>query len=240
MRVSPFVALPGALASAAALASGEPGLTAMETRWLQGAAPVIAWAEAQGMPLDIVVQPQDAPGLAPMALAFEAGRCQLVLSLRGNPLAAQALAEVPAALERPALALMAAHELGHCRRWLDGAWRGVPAGFQPADAAEPAGLAEALRPAWREMRDTRREEGYGDLVGLAWTADHQPQHYPALHAWLVAQRAAEPVGGHHDTQAWLALAPRVTAFSAPGPAVSLFERALPLWRAGLEGAQAPQ
>ncbi|WP_374675430.1 hypothetical protein [Ideonella sp.] len=232
MRVSTAFALP-CLAAAAAAAAGEPGLTPAEARWLRGAAPVIAWAEAQRMPLDIVVQPQDAPGLAPMALAFEDGRCQLVLSLRGNPLAEEALAGVPPGLEGAALELMAAHELGHCRRWLDGAWRGVPAGFLPADASEPGGLSDTQRPAWREMRETRREEGYGDLVGLAWTAEHHAPAYPALHAWLLAQRAQEPAGGHHDTRAWLALAPGAQALAAAGTGASPFERAAPLWRQGL-------
>ena len=38
------------------------------------------------------------------------------------------------------------------------------------------------------MTAARREEGYGDLVGLAWTAERHPQHYDRLHAWLVAER----------------------------------------------------
>ena len=45
-------------ASAAGLA-GE--LTPTEVRWLQGVAPVVAYAKENRIPLDIVVQPQDAP-----------------------------------------------------------------------------------------------------------------------------------------------------------------------------------
>lgn len=231
------------LLATAGASAGADGLTATETRWLQGAAPVIAWAGRQGLPLDIVVQPQPAAGLAPLALAMQDGRCQLVLSMRGNPEAEATLSRLPAGLERAALALMAAHELGHCRRALDGAQGSLPAGFAPADTdtdtavpdhRAPAGLDASMQSSWREMRETRREEGYADLVGLAWVAEHHAADYPALHAWLRAERAAEPAGGHHDTRAWLALADVPAALLAGGG--NPFDRAAPLWRQGLRQA----
>ena len=73
--------LPAALAQAAHAAD----LTPLEMRWLQGVAPVVTQARtALVLPLDVVVQPQDAPGAPPLALAFIDGRCKLVLSMRGN------------------------------------------------------------------------------------------------------------------------------------------------------------
>ena len=36
---------------------------------------------------------------------------------------------------------------------------------------------------------TRREEGFADLVGLAWTLKHHPQRYDEVHAWHVRLRA---------------------------------------------------
>lgn len=60
-------------------------LTATETRWLQGAWPVVSWARETRLPLDIVVQPQPTPGTPPLAMAFVDGRCKLVLSMRGSP-----------------------------------------------------------------------------------------------------------------------------------------------------------
>ena len=96
-------------------------LSPTEQRWLRGSWPVVAYAKAAGMPLDIVVQPQPTPGLAPLALAFIDGRCKLVLSMRGNPEAEATLARIEPELVGPTLELMAAHELGHCRRYLDGA-----------------------------------------------------------------------------------------------------------------------
>lgn len=205
-------------------------LTPLETRWLQGIWPVVGHARtALALPLDLVVQPQDAPGAAPMALGFVDGRCKLVLSMRGNPQGQQQLDAIAPDLLNATLELMAAHELGHCRRYLDGAWYGMPAGFVPAQA--PVGLAPDLQRAWLEMRSTRREEGYGDLVGLAWTRARHPDLYARLHAWLVTERSAELIpGSHHDTLDWLTL--------AKDPAVldgrPMFEAAAAIWPRGVK------
>lgn len=205
-------------------------LTPFEARWLQGIAPVVAQArQVLGLPLDIVVQPQDAPGAAPMALGFVDGRCKLVLSMRGNPEGPRQLGTLEPELRNPALELMAAHELGHCRRYLDGAWTRLPAGFVAAKA--PESLAADLRQAWLDMRSTRREEGYGDLVGLAWTQAHHPELYARLHAWLVAERSADLIpGSHHDTLGWLALSGDPAAFDGQ----PMFEAAARVWAQGLK------
>ena len=205
-------------------------LSPTEMRWLRGSWPVVAYAKAAGMPLDIVVQPQPTPGLPPLALTFIDGRCKLVLSMRGNPEAEATLARIEPELLGPALELMAAHELGHCRRYLDGAWYGEPAGFA---RGAPADLGEGRSEAHDPMSAARREEGYGDLVGLAWTAERHPQHYARLHAWLLAERLhdREP-GGPHDTAVWVRLAADRSTWSSP----SLFAAASRLWRAGLAAA----
>lgn len=207
-------------------------LSPTETRWLQGAAPVIHFAREAGLPLDVVVQPQPTPGNAPLGLAFVNGRCKLVLSMRGNAEAEATLARIEPALLDATLELMAAHELGHCRRYLDGAWYGVPAGF--AASRPPEGLSRDLQSAYAEMKAVRREEGYGDLVGLAWTRRHRPAQYAALHAWLVRERSPAPAGdalpgSHHDTLAWVVLARQGSALVGS----SIFEAAGRLWSAGL-------
>ena len=205
-------------------------LTPLETRWLQGIWPVVTHArQLLALPLDLVVQPQDAPGNAPMALGFVDGRCKLVLSLRGNPQVQRQLDTIAPALLGATLELMAAHELGHCRRYLDGAWYGLPAGFVAAQP--PDGLTPDLQQAWLAMRSTRREEGFGDLVGLAWTRQHHPELYAKLHAWLVAERSTELIpGSHHDTLEWLTLATEATALDGP----TMFEAAGKLWMRGLK------
>jgi len=205
-------------------------LTPLETRWLQGIWPVVTHArQVLALPLDLVVQPQDAPGSAPMALGFVDGRCKLVLSMRGNPQVQRQLDTIAPALLGATLELMAAHELGHCRRYLDGAWYGMPAGFVAAQP--PAGLAPDLQRAWLEMRSTRREEGFGDLVGLAWTQARHPGLYAQLHAWLVSERSTELIpGSHHDTLEWLNLARDATALDSP----TMFEAAGNLWMRGLK------
>jgi hypothetical protein len=205
-------------------------LTETETRWVHGIWPVVAFAKTAELPLDIVVQPQATPGKAPLALAFVDGRCKLVLSMRENPEARATLARIEPELLDATLELMAAHELGHCRRYLDGAWMGVPARFAPN---EPAGLDASLREAYRAMHAQRREEGYADLVGLAWARQKHPQLYPKLHAWLLAERTRERVeGSQHDTLAWIGLA----GDSGPSGGPSIFDAAAALWEKGLLAA----
>ncbi|HEX2012709.1 MAG TPA: hypothetical protein VJN44_17410, partial [Roseateles sp.] len=50
------------MAVAAPPVLGATELTGLETRWLQGMAPVLAYARQAQLPLDIVVQPQPAAG----------------------------------------------------------------------------------------------------------------------------------------------------------------------------------
>ena len=186
------------LASTAGMAAD---LTETEVRWLNGVWPVVQFAKAEAFPLDIVVQPQASPGAAPLALAFVDGRCKLVLSMRGNAEAQATLDRIEPRVLDATLQLMAAHELGHCRRYLDGAWQGVPAGFV---ARVPKAIDPALRAALERMRAERREEGYADLVGLAWTLKHHPQHFATLQQWLVTERSHDLIDGSpHDTLAWL-------------------------------------
>ena len=224
-----FLAVLALVAAALSPAAHAADLTALEMRWLQGIAPVVGHArQVLGLPLDIVVQPQDSPGVAPLALGFVEGRCKLVLSMRGNPEGQRQVDAIDPALLGPTLELMAAHELGHCRRYLDGAWHGMPAGFVAAKA--PDGLSADLQQAWLDMRSTRREEAYGDLVGLAWTRARHFEFYARLQAWLVAERSADLVpGSHHDTLAWLALARDPAALQGR----TMFEAADRLWASGL-------
>lgn len=209
-------------------------LTPTEKRWLQGAWPVITYARQEKLPLDIVVQPQPTPGASPLAMAFIDGRCKLVLSMRGNPQADATLERIAPELLDATLELMAAHELGHCRRSLDGRWQQLPSGFVASSERDNTkALPSSLQAAYAEMRATRREEGYGDLVGLAWVAQHHPQRYKQLHAWLLKERSAELVpGSHHDTLAWLRLAGSNTALAA-NPQTSIFDSASALWVRGL-------
>lgn len=205
-------------------------LTPIEVRWLKGAAPVVAYANDNRMPLDIVVQPQDAPGAAPLALGFVEGRCKLVLSMRGNPEAQATLQRIEPDLLDAALELMAAHELGHCQRYLEGTRLSLPAGFV---AREPSALNADDRQAYVAMRSVRREEGYADLVGLAWVQQRHAARYDKLHRWLLAERTHDLTPGtHHDTVAWLELARDARALAGP----SIFAAAAALWPQGLSRA----
>ena len=208
-------------------------LTELESRWLQAGKPVIDFAREQGLPIDIIVQPQDAPGAVPLALGYAAGRCKLVLSLRGNAQADSVLQGVPAARQGLMMEAMTAHEIGHCQRYAQGDWHALPRGF-----IEPLGTQRGkLTPLAQELRETRREEAYADLVALAWMHGRHPGQYPDVLAWMRGVRAGGDgagggAGSSHATQAWLALADGEDAFAG---AASPFEQAQVLWRKGLSG-----
>ncbi|WP_332860999.1 hypothetical protein [Janthinobacterium svalbardensis] len=210
-----------------------PTLTDLETRWLQAGQPVIAFARAQGLPVDIIVQPQDAPGAVPLALGYEAGRCKLVLSLRGNAQADGVLRGVPSARQGLMMEAMTAHEIGHCQRYAQGDWHALPRGF-----VEPRSMQRGkLTALAQELRETRREEAYADLVALAWMHGRHPGQYREVLAWMRGVRTADEaagggVGSSHATQAWLALADGAGAFD---DSASPFEQAQVLWRKGLSG-----
>jgi hypothetical protein len=197
-----------ALTMAPLAPAAQGGLTADELRWIAGVRPVFEHATAAGLPVDVVVQPQPTPGLAPLALAFVDGRCKLVFSMRDNPMVRAQEQRIdrhfgsgPAALAA-ALEVMAAHELfGHCARHAAGLWHAVPEGYAEV---VPAGLDQALQAEFSAMRASRREEGYADLAAMAWARTHRPALHARLHAWLSAERSHDLIAGsHHDTLAWL-------------------------------------
>jgi hypothetical protein len=197
-------------------AQAEPPLiapfTASERAWIEAAHPVLAQARHERLPLDVVVQPQPNAGEPPLATAFVAGRCKLVLTMRGHGGTPLPEAARDAALPAVMIEAMLAHELGHCWRHARGDWHAWPAAFGSAGQAVEA---------------ARREEGFADLVALAWTLQQDPGAYRAVHDWLSEQRA-RPVheGAEHDTRVWVAAALDPAAFGAPAP---LFERARRLW-----------
>ena len=218
-------ALPCVLPPAAAAAD----LTALETRWLGAAFPVLHYARSLALPIDIIVQPQARPNDVPLAMGFDRGRCKLVLSLRGNAGAEAQLAGVPQAAQSELIEAMAAHEIGHCWRYAQGAWHALPAGF--VEVGEEKALDPALLAASKAMRETRREEGYADLVALAWTRRSHPDDYARVYAWLARLRHDQPVARNgHDTRTWVALAQDGSRF---GAVVNPFYDALTLWREGL-------
>ena len=211
-------------------APARDALTRIETKWAAAALPVVRAARAQGLPVDIVVQPGAQPDASPIAMGIKDGRCELVFSFRANPGADALQASVPSALFEAAAEAVFAHEIGHCWRWMQGEWHGLPAGFAEAidrGYADDTPEIAALR---RAMRGTQREEGYADLVGLAWTRRAHPAQYAAVRDWLERYRADALPGEHHDTGAWLRLAREPSAF---GPGDDMFRSALTLWEQGL-------
>jgi hypothetical protein len=93
-------------------------------------------------------------------------------------------------------------------------------------AADPS-LLEASK----AMREMRREEGYADLVALAWTRHSHPGDYGRVHAWLDKVRAVQPVArSGHDTRVWVRLAADGNSF---GAADKPFEDAAAMWKQGL-------
>jgi hypothetical protein len=202
-------------------------LTSMETRWLTAGLSVITYARQElKLPVDITVQPQARANDVPVALGYHQGRCKLVLSLRGNPGAEDILSRVPAPQRALMIEAMFAHEIAHCWRYAQGEWHAAPSGFeQRADASTIATL-----------RDTRREEGFADLVALAWTQQQHPEHYADVAAWMrhVREPASASAVSSHGTLTWLQLAQTGDAFNSRLP---LLEQAGSLWRQGLAREQ---
>lgn len=214
-----------------AVTSHAADLTPAEAGWLQASQPALAYAKQQRLPLDVTFDPHAKAGDGPLSMGFVGGRCQLVFAIRGNPDADATLAGIEPELLNPVVEAMVAHELGHCWRFVRGAWRTVPAGFVESGerGRDSDWSAARLR---RDMRETRREEGYADLVGLAWTLTHHPAQYDQVHAWLCRIRDDQPVpGAHHDTRAWLRLARNPGLFPSIG---SPFEQASTVWQQGLQ------
>ena len=215
----------------AARAAGPADLNATERRWLEAALPVLQFGREQGLPLDILIHPQAAPGDTPLGLAWVDGRCKLVLAMRGNPEAQATLDRIAPDLQGPVIEAIAAHELAHCWRHVQQAWGTLPAGL--TDTAWRLRVTPEQAALLDDMWRTRREEAYADLVGLAWTLRHHAAQYAAVHAWHVTLRARQAVEtGPHDTRPWVQLAQDPTAFSSAG---SLFEQVQPLWWAGFRG-----
>lgn len=211
----------------------EVALTNLEMKWLRAAWPVLTYAERQGLPIDIIAQPDSRPGDMPLAMGFNDNRCKLVLSMRGNPVAETMLADIPEADVNAVIEAIAAHEVAHCWRYAHGVWHTLPAGFVEAttDVTSNIELAKIKQ----EMRETRREEGFADLVGLAWTARQHPEQYASVHAWFEMIRKDQPVAGsYHDTRVWVALAKDESAFAA---AATPFEQVQVLWDHGLLSEQ---
>ena len=220
-----------ALLFASHAAPAAADLTDTERRWLAGATPPVAWALKQGMPIDIVVLPQAQAGAAPIAMGYDDGRCKLVFAMRGNPAAESTLAAIPAPLLQATLEAMTAHEIGHCQRHRSGAFDSLPSGLtDKPDAIESRQPTAELQAMAREMRITRREEAYADLVGLAWTHAHHADQYAAVLAWFDEARSDETPRGFHDTRHWLALAHASDAFA---DAADPFEQAATIWQRGL-------
>lgn len=218
---------------AAALLAGTTAqaaeLTALEQRWLQAASPVLSYSRSLNLPIDIIVQPQAHENDVPLAMGYAGGRCKLVLSLRGNPHAETILEGVPVERQGELIEAMAAHEIAHCWRHAQGAWRALPAGF--VETGEETADDPALLVASKAIRESRREEAYADLAALAWTRHRNPQAYARVHGWLESVRRVQPVArGGHDTRVWVELARDGAGF---GNAARPFEDAAPLWREGL-------
>jgi hypothetical protein len=210
-------------------------LTATERAWLAAALPVLRFAREQRLPLDIIVQPQPTPGETPLGMAYVDGRCKLVLSMRGNPEAQATLDRMGPALRNVVVEAIAAHELGHCWRHVTRRWGTLPDGVRDISGYSRISTEQAalLQDMWR----TRREEGFADLVGLAWTLQHHPHRYDEVHDWHARLRAEQEVStGPHDTRVWVRLAADKTRFKA---GATIFEQVHALWLEGML-ASAPE
>ena len=210
-------------------AHADASLTVLETRWLKAGTPVLNFAKALKLPLDIIVQPVSRPNDVPLAMGFVEGRCKLVLSMRGNANVEGILSNLPPEQRPVAIEAMMAHEMGHCWRYLHGVWHQLPAGM--VEALPGKDEHRELSIIQKEIAETRREEGFADLVGLAWTLERHPEQYEQVYHWFEQLRQNQTSsGGYHDTRAWIRLARYPNDFKRGD---SPFERVMPMWKQGL-------
>lgn len=214
----------------AVAARAEGRLTALEEKWIDASIPVLEFAANQGLNVDIVVLPDATTDDVPLSMGVRDGRCKLMLALRGNPDAEATLRDVEPKRHALLIETMAAHEIAHCWRYTQGVWHRLPAGFVEATDSTNAEISSRRA----EMLATQREEGFADLVALAWTRRQHPADYADVHAWLVSIRSHQPLSGsYHDTRPWLRLVTNQAAFPADD---SCFEQVQSIWAAGLRRA----
>jgi hypothetical protein len=216
--------LSGILASVNCVADST--LHPVEVKWLAAAEPVLTFAGAAGFPIDVVVQPRSTAADVPVAMGVRDRRCKLILSLRDKPDAEASLQDMPVEQHAILIEAMVAHEMAHCWRFTQGTWHTSPAGFvEPTESAAVTLMAKR-----REMRVTQREEGYADLVALAWILQKYPDRYAMVHSWFERMRHDQPVvGSYHDTRVWLQLAKDPAAFPHGN---SPFDRVETMWVMG--------
>lgn len=216
-------------ATLAPVFAGAAALTELETKWIKAGEPVLAYARQLKLPVDIIVQPQARPNDVPLAMGFMDGRCKLVISMRGNPNAESILKGVPDADHAILIEAMTAHEIAHCWRYAQGVWHKLPSGFE--EVTSETSDDEELLALSRTMRENRREEGFSDLVALAWTKREHPAHYARVHAWMERVRADQPVAhGTHDTRVWVRMAKDSRVI---GHGANAFDDVLSAWGQGL-------
>lgn len=196
--------------------------TEIEQKLINAGMAVVRHAQAEQLQVDIVVQPEAQTEAAPIAMAIKAGRCSLVLALRGNPAAEALLDSVPPSLFEAVAEAVFAHEIGHCWRYKQGAWKTMPVGFTQSTSPSKVQQEQAAR----------REEGFADLVGLAWTQRTRPDQYASVLSWLEKIRHNALPGQPHDTAAWLAHARNPAVFDNTQ---GIFVQAEALWKIGLRG-----
>ncbi len=207
---------------------GEARFTENESRWLAASAPVVIYARQQLLPIDIIIQPQNAPDHAPISMAFLNGRCKLVLSMRDNPWADQIVESIEPELFEALAQAITAHEVAHCWRFTQGVESSLAAGF--IDLKKPA-FSHTLQSA----EESRTEEGFADLFGLAWTQARHPEKYTQVHRWFTHKREHQRIpGGEHDTRIWVKLAKDPAIFKA---ASTPFEQVIGPWTQGLLSEQ---
>jgi hypothetical protein len=183
-----------ALLLAAAALPAMAAEPATEAQWIAAANRALAFAQAEGMPIDLEVQ--DGAGLSghtPIGLQSADGRCTLIVSARGNPSADRLSAMVDTAVLDLFLAGAAMHEVGHCHRRLQG--------YPHNEKLLPIVAWIAPVKAWFARR-IRTEEAFADMTEAAWLARYHSQHYQAVmhEVRKVRTRFREP---KHDTLAWI-------------------------------------
>lgn len=183
-----------ALLGAAAMPGAANAAPASEAQWIAAATSAVAFAQAEGLPITLVIEQGDGlPGHTPVGIASEDGRCTLLVSARDNPTADKVSAMVAPELQDLFLTGAAMHEVGHCFRRLQG--------YPHNEKLLPVVAWIAPVRDWFARR-VRTEEAYADMTEAAWLARFHPAQFDAVmnEVRKVRLRFREP---KHDTLHWI-------------------------------------
>lgn len=201
-------------------AINQTDFTALESKWIKNIDPVVRYGLEQKLKITVAVNVNVKNGISPIGIDTS---CKFILNFRDNKAALDLEDSIPDEIYKPVSEAIAAHELAHCWRSINGLYGVLPPGIMDTASLDDEKV--------KKIRLERREEGFADLVGLAWVQSrYSAQTYAEVLEWFKEFRSDPDYSGDsHDTRVWLELAGDMKIDKN----TPIFEQVMPRWRSGL-------